>query len=166
MSKMAKVFSIILFTSFLSHATAQESNVGQNTYGTEGINHLGLAVNKLDDSVRFFTEVLGWRRAGGQPDYPAVFVTNDALFLTLWQVEDPETATPFHRRKNVGLHHLAITVESLEKLHALHEKLKQQDNVNIEFAPEFLGQGPTTHMMINEPSGIRLEFIVPASRIE
>lgn len=88
------------------------------------------------------------------------------MMVTLWQVEDPATATPFHRRKNVGLHHLAITVESLEKIYALHDRIKDMANIRIEFSPEFMGAGPTTHMMIYEPSGIRLEFIVPGSRIQ
>ncbi len=158
-------FSILLINLSLlaSTSTAQTSD---NIYGTEGINHIGLAVNKLQETTLFFTETLGWELAGGDPDYPAAFVTDGNLFLTLWQVEEPETATPFHRRKNIGLHHLAITVESLEKLNALHNKLKDMANINIEFSPEFLGSGPTTHMMINEPSGIRLEFIVPGNRIK
>lgn len=161
MNRFFKVITFIIFTSFSSLATAQE-----NHFGTEGINHLGLSVSKLDESVSFFVDILGWKTVGGQPDYPSVFVSNGQMMLTLWQVEDPATATPFHRRKNVGLHHLAITVGSLDKLHALHEKINDMDNINIEFAPEFLGAGPTTHMMINEPSGNRLEFIVPGDRIK
>lgn len=161
MNKFIKIATFIVMSAFLSNASAQE-----NQFGTEGINHLGLAVSKLDESVSFFVDTLGWKTAGGQPDYPSIFVTNGQMLLTLWQVEDPMTATPFHRRKNVGLHHLAITIESLEKLHALHDKIKDMDNVNVEFGPEFLSGGPTTHMMINEPSGNRLEFIVPSDRIK
>jgi len=141
-------------------------NAQENPFGTEGINHTGLAVSKLDESVSFFVDGLGWKKVGGDPDYPSVFVSNGKTLITFWQVEDPMTATPFHRRKNIGLHHLAITVESLEKLHALHDRIKEIEGVNIEFAPEYLGNGPTTHMMINEPSGIRLEFIVPGDRIK
>lgn len=158
---MGRFFKIICMTILLSHGTfAQE-----NPYGTEGLNHIGLAVSKLDESVSFFVDVLGWQKVGGEPDYPSVFVANGQMMVTLWQVEDPATATPFHRRKNVGLHHLAITVESLEKLHALHDRIKDMENVRVEFSPEYMGQGPTTHMMVYEPSGIRLEFIVPGSRI-
>lgn len=132
---------------------------------TLGVNHIGLAVSKLEASAAFFIDILGWQKAGGQPDYPAIFVTDGEAFVTLWQVEDPASATAFDRRLNVGLHHLALTVESLPALHRLHEKFKNTDGVTVEFAPEFLGQGPTTHMMIRDPSGLRLEFIVPASRI-
>ena len=129
---------------------------------TKGINHTGLAVKHLDKTAAFLIDTLGWRKAGERPGYPAIFVTDGNAFVTLWQVENPETATDFHRRKNVGLHHLAFTVSTLEELHTLYEKFMQHPDVLIEFAPEFMGKGPTTHMMIREPSGIRLEFVVPA----
>ncbi|SDD89958.1 VOC family protein [Kordiimonas lacus] len=132
---------------------------------TLGVNHIGLAVSNLDASASFFIDTLGWRRAGGDADYPAIFVTDGEAFVTLWQVENPAEAVAFDRKKNVGLHHLAITVESLDALHALHAKFLQTKGVTIEFAPEFMGQGPTTHMMIRDPSGLRLEFILPGSRM-
>ncbi|PCI64680.1 MAG: glyoxalase [Kordiimonadales bacterium] len=130
------------------------------------LDHIGFSVSKLDASVSFFVDTLGWKRAGGRPDYPAVFVSNGAMFITLWQVENPETATPFDRRANVGLHHMAITVGSLQALHALHQKFIARGDVVIEFSPEFAGKGPRTHMMVREPSGLRLEFVVPASKVK
>ncbi|WP_205518052.1 VOC family protein [Sphingorhabdus sp. Alg239-R122] len=148
-----------------AHVLAQETEA-ETEAETLDLNHIGLAVTKLDETADFFIDALGWKPAGGQPEYPARFVTNGKMFVTLWQVEDPATAIQFDRRKNVGLHHMAITVRDLDTLHALHEKFKALENVKIEFAPEFLGDGPTTHMIIREPSGLRLEFIVPASRIQ
>lgn len=133
---------------------------------TLGLSHIGLAVSNLEASAAFFTDTLGWKTAGGEPDYPAIFVTNGQLFVTLWQVTDPAKAQVFNRKNNVGLHHMAITVRDLDTLHALHDKFMALENITIEFSPEFLGQGPTTHMMIRDPSGLRLEFIVPAERIK
>lgn len=124
---------------------------------TRGLNHLGLSVKDLDVSTLFFTEVLGWRKVGGDPEYPASFLSDGELFLTLWQV-DQEKAVDFNRKTNVGLHHLALTVPSFEALDALHEKLKTVEGVVIEFAPELAYGGPTKHMMVREPSGNRLEF--------
>jgi lactoylglutathione lyase len=125
---------------------------------TRGMNHVGLTVTDLDKSTAFFTEVLDWEEVGGFPDYPSKFVTDGEMFLTLWQATDPETAVPFDRKNNVGLHHLAITVVSREALDVLHERFLQEEDVVIEFAPEPNGGGPTIHMMIREPSGNRLEF--------
>lgn len=152
--------AFLLFTS-ASSVSAQDSEKPV----TLGVNHIGLAVKDLDASASFFIDTLGWRKAGGIEDYPSVFVTDGNMFLTLWRVTDPATAADFDRKNNVGLHHLAITVESLEALDMLHEKFKTVEGLRIEFAPEYLGNGPTTHMMIREPSGNRLEFIVPAGRI-
>ena len=125
---------------------------------TSGVNHIGLSVLYLDKSTRFFTETLGWELSGEDPDYPASFLTDGEMFLTLWQVSDPQTAVKFDRKNNVGLHHLAISVPSFELLDELYEKVKDVEGVVIEFAPELAYGGPTKHMMIREPSGNRLEF--------
>ncbi|WP_427967799.1 VOC family protein [Altererythrobacter sp.] len=145
--------------------SAEEETSARQEAETLGLNHIGFAVSDLEASADFFTETLGWQRAGGDPDYPAIFVTNGEMFVTLWRVTDPATATPFDRKSNVGLHHMAITVRDLTTLHELHHRFEQHPRVTIEFAPEFLGDGPTTHMMIREPSGLRLEFIVPRGRM-
>lgn len=146
-------------------AQAQDSAAPPAGGETLGLNHIGLAVGDLDATVAFFTETLGWETAGGDPDYPSIFVTNGEMFVTLWRVTDPATAVPFNRKSNVGLHHMAITVRDLATLHELHRRFAAHPRVAIEFAPEFLGNGPTTHMMVREPSGIRLEFIVPRGRM-
>ena len=161
-------FTSLLLTTIMLSATpalAQEKAPAPEA-PTLGLNHIGFAVSNLEATVSFFVDTLGWKPAGGRPDYPAKFVANDKMFVTLWQVTDPKTATPFDRKNNVGLHHMAITVRDLPALHDLHKKFIARGDVKIEFAPEFLGKGPTTHMMVREPSGLRLEFIVPASRIK
>ena len=90
---------------------------------TQGLNHVGLSVRNLKSSRDFFVDTLGWRLAGGYPDYPSSFVTDGQVFVTLWQVADPKTAVGFNRKNNVGLHHLALTVESFEALDQLHLSL-------------------------------------------
>lgn len=79
--------------------------------------------------------------------------------LTLWQVTQNSQANLFDRKKNVGLHHLALTVESQEQLDHVHQIMLQAEDVEIEFAPEPVGNGPRMHMMVYEPGGIRIEFI-------
>jgi len=125
---------------------------------TLGLNHVGLTVTDLDGSVAFFRDALDWRVVGGDPDYPATFVTDGNIFLTLWQTTDPDNAILFDRKNNVGLHHLALTVKSREALDVLYERFLAFDGVVIEFSPEPNGGGPTIHMMVREPSGNRLEF--------
>lgn len=125
---------------------------------TDGFNHVGLAVTDLKGSTEFFTQTLGWDKVGGDADYPANFVSDGKMFLTLWRVTEPEKAVPFNRKQNVGLHHLAITVPSFEALEEIHQRAKGVKGVVIEFAPELAYGGPAKHMMLREPSGNRLEF--------
>ncbi|WP_426750262.1 VOC family protein [Myxococcus sp. Y35] len=128
---------------------------------TAGLNHLGLAVLDLESSTRFFTEVLGWTETGRDPGYPRTSVTDGRVRLTLWQVDRTLDVQPFDRRRNVGLHHLALEVESRERLDVLHARLRAAPGVTIEFPPEPLGGGPRIHMMCREPGGIRVELLWP-----
>ena len=155
----AALFLTFFVIAFIPLLQAQDGNIEDKAAPlTQGINHLGLTVTDLEASTAFFTETLGWRLAGGFPDYPSKFVTDGKLFLTLWQTTDPENAIPFDRKNNVGLHHLALTVDSFETLDRLHGIFERTNGVVIEFAPELNGGGPTKHMMIREPSGNRIEF--------
>ena len=129
---------------------------------TQGVHHVGLTVTDLDASCRFFCELLGWEKVGGNLDYPAVFVSDGSVMITLWQARQPSTAKPFDKNNNVGLHHLAIRVADLDTLDRIYQKLVAAEDVDIEFAPEPLREGPAIHMMCFEPGGIRIEFIVPA----
>ena len=124
---------------------------------TLAIHHLGLAVADLDTTADFFTNVLGFEVVKEVPDYPAKFVSNGNAFITLWQTEDGALA--FNRRTRIGLHHFAMTVASVEELQSLFEKASNYPGVNIDFAPEPLGDAGAQHAMIFEPGGIRMEFI-------
>ena len=96
---------------------------------------------------------------GEVPDYPAVFLSDGSTMITLWQAENPETSTKFDRKNVIGLHHFALKVKDAETLDRLHGQLGSVDGVDIEFAPEPLGDGPAKHMMLAIPGGIRMELI-------
>ena len=126
---------------------------------TKGINHLGLSVNRIDQTRDFFVNLLGWTESGYDASYPRTAVTDGSIRLTLWQVDQHSEPTMFNRRKNIGLHHVALEVESEEQLKTLYQKVKRWPGAEIEFSPECLGDGPRKHMMCYEPGGIRVEFI-------
>ena len=128
---------------------------------TSGLNHLGLSVKNLDQTKAFFTELLGWEMSGYDASYPRCAVTDGQLRLTLWQVESPEDVAEFSRRKNLGLHHIALQVDTEQQLEALYVAAKDFAGVEIEFEPELLGDGPRKHMMCTEPGGLRIELIWP-----
>ena len=126
---------------------------------TRGINHLGLAVRELDTTTRFFVDCLGWQESGRDQSYPRTAVSDGVVRLTLWQVDHALDVEPFHRCKNIGLHHLALEVPTEAALNELAEKVSAWPGIEIEFMPEFVGSGPRKHMMFCEPGGIRIEFI-------
>ncbi|MEM7193605.1 MAG: VOC family protein [Pseudomonadota bacterium] len=125
---------------------------------TQGLDHLGLAVNDLQKTRDFFVDVLGWRESGFDPGYPRTAVTDGTVRLTLWQVDHSQQVEGFDRRSNIGLHHLALSVATETELLEICARMKHND-IDIEFEPEPVGEGPRKHMMVYEPGGIRIEFI-------
>ena len=130
---------------------------------TQGAHHIGLTVPNLAETRAFFLNTLGFSQVGEVPDYPAVFLTDGSVMITLWQAENPDTAVAFDRKNVIGLHHLAMLVDNHTALDELHESLQQAAGVDIEFAPEPLGDGGVRHMMTNIPGGIRVEFLSPSA---
>lgn len=126
---------------------------------TKGAHHIGLTVSKLEDTANFFTSVLGWKEVKRNAEYPAIFVSDGSIMLSLWAIRE-EPSIQFNRNSNVGLHHVAFRVETEDDLIAVHSRLVS-NGIEIEFAPEPLGITSAKHMMCYEPSGIRVEFIWP-----
>ena len=108
---------------------------------TRGLNHLGLAVLSLEKTAAFFVDVLGWTESGRDDTYPRTAVSDGAIRLTLWEVNQKDDVVGFDRRKNVGLHHLALEVASEQELHSIFRKLESHPDVEIEFEPELVGKG-------------------------
>ena len=131
-----------------------------NEVMTAGAHHIGLTVSRLEETAKFFTGLLGWQEVRRDPSYPAIFVTDGTTMVTLWQATDPSQATAFDKNHNVGLHHVAFKVNSLQTLQRIHDKITAA-GLKVEFSPELLRTGPAKHMMCYEPSGIRVEFIWP-----
>ncbi len=129
---------------------------------TKGAHHIGLTVPNLAATRAFFTNALAFETVGDVPDYPAVFLSDGTVMITLWQAKDPSNAVSFDRHNIIGLHHLALTVDGIDALGDLHRKFQRHDGVEIEFSPQLLGGGPAQHMMCSIPGGIRTEFIAPA----
>ena len=125
---------------------------------TRGVDHIGLTVRDLNVTRDFFVHGLGWTQVGERPSYPAAFVSDGRITLTLWQVTDPDNYVRFDRKSGVGLHHLALRVDSEEALQELFARISAWPGVEVEFAPENQGAGPKRHTMMYEPGGIRLEF--------
>ncbi len=57
-----------------------------------GVDHVGLTATDLDASAGFFTDALGFELSGRDDDYPAVFLTNGEIIVTLWRATEPGRA--------------------------------------------------------------------------
>jgi catechol 2,3-dioxygenase-like lactoylglutathione lyase family enzyme len=124
---------------------------------TQGIHHLGLTVEDIQAARDFFVEALGFQEVGQKPDYPAIFISDGNVMLTLWQAQT--AGADFDRKANIGLHHFALRLADGVDFTALYEKLNARADVSIEFKPEALGESGLQHMMCAIPSNIRLELI-------
>jgi lactoylglutathione lyase len=125
---------------------------------TQGVDHVGLTVSDLAATRDFFVEALGWWLLGQNEKYPAAFVSDGHTKITLWRVSDMSDFVAFDRHKNIGLHHLALRLPTLDALNAVFEVVSKWPDVVVEFSPEPSGAGPKVHAMVREPSGNRIEL--------
>lgn len=131
---------------------------------TLGVHHVGLSVPDLEAARDFFVDALGFKVVGGVPDYPATFVSDGTTMLTLWRVADPAKATPFDRRGNIGLHHLALKVADEATLAKAFDRVKAHPGVTVEFAPGPVRQGAAMlHCVFAIPGGVRMEIATAAA---
>ena len=143
----------------MCRTTTHSASLNTEEITTMGVHHLGLTVPDIKETAAFFIDQLNFKQVGEVPEYPAVFVSDGSVMLTLWQVKNKEKVINFDRQHNIGLHHFALKVASIEQLNLLYKNLTKLDDVKIEFAPETLGSSPFWHMMCLIPGGIRLEII-------
>ena len=125
---------------------------------TNGIHHLGLSVSNLQGAVEFFTDALGFTLTGRNDDYPAAFVKDQQLLLTLWATDaDPRQ---FDRKNNEGLHHFALNISNHQALEFLYARLINWPDARVE--KEISAMSPnsnTRHFFVRIPGGPRVEFI-------
>ena len=131
---------------------------------TSGAHHIGLTVPDLTPTSEFLEGALGFRVVGENADYPAVFLSDGQLVITLWRAENQDDATPFDRKRNIGLHHLALKTSDGTELDDIYDRVSTWPGVEIEFEPQPPSAGSKSrHFICSIPGGIRFEFFAPAS---
>ena len=134
---------------------SQEKKAEPNT---KGISHIGLAVTSIEKSYDNFWSKIGFKEVANDPNYPAKFLSDGTVILSLWQIDEKVNAVKFNRKENVGLHHVALKVASKEKLYEMYNIIKDLSDVTIEFEPQEIKGVGWWHCMCYEPNGIRVEF--------
>jgi catechol 2,3-dioxygenase-like lactoylglutathione lyase family enzyme len=80
---------------------------------THGIHHVGLAVRDLDEATGFFCGTLGFKEVARNDAYPAVFVSDGVVTVTIWRVTDPGVMlefTPEPVRPGSTTHHFICAI--------------------------------------------------------
>ena len=92
------------------------------------VNHIGIAVNSIEDAVKLYTDVLGLEVKGieiveEQKAKTAIIPVGETK-IELIESTDPEGAIARHiERRGEGLHHLALEVSDIQSaLETLKEK--------------------------------------------
>lgn len=136
--------------------------------GIHRLNHAVLYVRNLERSVRFYTDVLGFRQVPMTPDgfAGAAFLqapgsTNDHD-LGLFQIGDaagPSTAG----RTSVGMYHLAWEVDTLDELERTARALADAGALG-----GTSDHGTTKSLYGHDPDGLEFEIVwlIPASMLD
>ena len=129
------------------------------------VNHIGIAVNSIDEAVKVYTDVLGLKVTNmeviaDQKAKTAIIPVGETK-IELIESTDPEGAVAkFIERKGEGLHHIAFEVDNINNaLDALKSKgialideqpRKGVENSNISFLHP---KGTKVLMEMVEPEG-------------
>ena len=136
--------------------------------GIHRLNHAVLYVRDLEESVAFYTEVLGFRRVDMTPDgfRGAAFLqapgsTNDHD-LGLFQL-GPAAGPSGAGRTTVGLYHLAWEVDTLDELERVAGRLLAADAL-----VGTSDHGTTKSLYGRDPNGLEFEIVwlIPADLLD
>jgi len=83
------------------------------------VNHIGIAVNSIDEALKLYTEVLGLKVKGmevvEEQKVRTVIIPVGDTKIELLESTDPEGAIAKHiERRGEGLHHLAFEVSDIQ----------------------------------------------------
>lgn len=148
---------LVVFLAGLLVGLMTQVSMAQNQ-GIVGLNHVGLAVANIDETVAFYTQKMGFREAfrtkNEQGQTALVFIqTNRNTFIELGQASAQRPA---------GFTHIGVHVENMAPAVALF----QQRGLTVSDARLSAAVG-STQANITDPSGVRIELTeMPASSLQ
>ncbi len=128
---------------------------------SSGVHHVDLVVSSIERSLPFYRELLG---PLGWPHVAEVEGEREETIWYLWGRESTiglrqaQAPGDYHRYR-VGLHHLALEVESRDVVDERHRWLVEQ-GAEIESEPREYGYLPGYYaVFFHDPDGIKLELV-------
>jgi catechol 2,3-dioxygenase-like lactoylglutathione lyase family enzyme len=108
--------------------------------------HIHIGVEKLDESIRFYSALFGAEPVKRKPDYAK------------WLLEDPHVNFAISTRaKKNGMDHLCIQVDKEEELAELRQRLKAADMGIVEEGETTCCYARSDKSWIQDPAGIAWE---------
>lgn len=102
---------------------------------TKHLEHIGIAVKDLEESIRFYEEVLGLEcynieEVAEQKVRTAFFMAGQTKIELLESTSDDGPVARFLEKRGEGVHHLAFAVENIEDAlkHATEKGVRVIDN--------------------------------------
>jgi catechol 2,3-dioxygenase-like lactoylglutathione lyase family enzyme len=108
--------------------------------------HVHVAVNDLNQSIRFYSTVFGAEPTVTKPDYAK------------WMLEDPRINFAISSRGTVpGINHLGLQVDSDEEFKAMREQLMAADSGIVEETGANCCYAKSDKYWVTDPQGIAWE---------
>lgn len=135
----------------------------------KGVNHVALATNDMDETIRFWRDLLGMRLVAGQGkqgnrQYFFQVARNCYVSFFEWPnvtaVDDKDPGRPF--KGPLSLDHLCISLASEDDLWALKERLEAAEV----WTTEVLDHGFIHSFFSTDPNNIQIEFCVELKGID
>ena len=139
---------LTFFSSGALVAILIKTAIAQMNPGVIQLNHVGIAVADMDESIAFYTETMGYEEA--------FRVTNDAdePFLVYLRVSETTFVELTRANENSapGLNHFGIQVADMESVRAMYEERGAE--------PTETRRGSTQAILSNifDPQGVRIEL--------
>ncbi len=122
----------------------------------KGIQHIGIDTENIEESIRFYTEILGLEmleRADLGADQAVYIKINEDSVLELF-VSDFQKG---HRENTAGIRHMAFMVDELE---TWHQRLNEK-GVKIILEPVEIKAIHKKVMLFQAPDDVVIEFTTP-----
>ena len=115
------------------------------------VGHLVLNVKNLDQSTKFYTDILGFEIALQRPT--GTFLTCGKIHHDLALFQAPEGALPVTQGQ-LGLNHFAVQVEDINDLKEVYDQLKDS-GASMDSNTD---HGMTSSIYFFDPDGNKIEF--------